>query len=279
MGEMTGDTEGWLHHSYFLFAKTLNKSDVASNNKALDPRGLESPGPIFKTLILSLVYFPSNCVLTTFYSYLLCWLQQVAPNVGLKSEGSPRRKQKLKFQGKLWIWSWNTGARSWRRVAWGLWKSPFVVSNTLSGTDTGVKYGKFRKESSEQYRPDVCLLRRFLKVAGTKTNEGQLLELLQTIEKDCSLFLSLSTLDLRRWEKVDSEFHSQREPQSWKLTNLITWMTALSNSMKLWAMTCRAPQDRQVMVEISDKTWSTGEGNGKPLQYSCIENPMNSMNR
>ena len=32
------------------------------------------------------------------------------------------------------------------------------------------------------------------------------------------------------------------------------------------------------MVESSDKTWSTGEGNGKPLQYSCLENPMNSMN-
>ena len=34
-----------------------------------------------------------------------------------------------------------------------------------------------------------------------------------------------------------------------------------------------------VMVESSDKTWSTGEGNGKPLQYSCLENPMNSMKR
>ena len=33
------------------------------------------------------------------------------------------------------------------------------------------------------------------------------------------------------------------------------------------------------MVESSDKTWSTGEGNGKPLQYSCDENPMNSMKR
>ena len=31
------------------------------------------------------------------------------------------------------------------------------------------------------------------------------------------------------------------------------------------------------MVESSDKTWSTGEGNGKPLQYSCLEDPMNSM--
>ena len=39
------------------------------------------------------------------------------------------------------------------------------------------------------------------------------------------------------------------------------------------------PQDRQVMVESSDKMWSTGEGNGKPLQYSSLENPMNSMKR
>ena len=44
-------------------------------------------------------------------------------------------------------------------------------------------------------------------------------------------------------------------------------------------MPCRATQDRQVMVENSDKTWSTGEGNGKPFQYSCLENPMNSMKR
>ena len=34
-----------------------------------------------------------------------------------------------------------------------------------------------------------------------------------------------------------------------------------------------------VMVEISDRMWSTGEGNGKQLQYSCLENPMNSMKR
>ena len=33
------------------------------------------------------------------------------------------------------------------------------------------------------------------------------------------------------------------------------------------------------MVKSSDKTWSTGEVNGKPLQYSCLENPMNSMKR
>ena len=44
-------------------------------------------------------------------------------------------------------------------------------------------------------------------------------------------------------------------------------------------MPCRATQDGRVMVESSDKMWSAGEGNGKPLQYSCLENPMNSMKR
>ena len=44
-------------------------------------------------------------------------------------------------------------------------------------------------------------------------------------------------------------------------------------------MPCRATQDGQVMVESSDKMWFTGEGNGKPLQYSCLENPMNSMKK
>ena len=44
-------------------------------------------------------------------------------------------------------------------------------------------------------------------------------------------------------------------------------------------MMCGATQDRQVMVERSDRMWSTGEGNAKPLQYSCLENPMNSMKR
>ena len=44
-------------------------------------------------------------------------------------------------------------------------------------------------------------------------------------------------------------------------------------------MPCRSTEDEQVMVESSDKTWSTGEGNVKPLQYSCFENPMNNMKK
>ena len=57
-----------------------------------------------------------------------------------------------------------------------------------------------------------------------------------------------------------------------------TRTTALSNPMKL-SQTHGATQDGQVMVERSDRMWSTGEGNGKPLQYSCLENLMNSMKR
>ena len=44
-------------------------------------------------------------------------------------------------------------------------------------------------------------------------------------------------------------------------------------------MPCRATQDGRVMVERADRMWSTGEGNVKPLQYSCLENPMNSRKR
>ena len=57
-----------------------------------------------------------------------------------------------------------------------------------------------------------------------------------------------------------------------------TRTTALSNSMKP-SHACGATQDGWVMVERSDRMWSTGEGIDKPLQYSCLENPMNSMKR
>ena len=57
-----------------------------------------------------------------------------------------------------------------------------------------------------------------------------------------------------------------------------TRTTALSNLMKP-SHAGGATQDGRVMVERSDRMWSTGKGNGKPLQYSCFENPMNSMKR
>ena len=75
-------------------------------------------------------------------------------------------------------------------------------------------------------------------------------------------------------EGRQNENHNHR-----KLTKLITWITALSNSMKLRTMPCRATQDGWVMVDNSDKMWSTGEGHDKPPQHSCLENPVNNMKR
>ena len=57
-----------------------------------------------------------------------------------------------------------------------------------------------------------------------------------------------------------------------------TRTTSLSNSIKL-SHAHEATQDGRVMVERSDRMWSTGERHGKALQYSCFENPMNSMKR
>ena len=78
----------------------------------------------------------------------------------------------------------------------------------------------------------------------------------------------------RGHQKVDTlKPYSQKTSQSNH-----TRTTALSNSMKL-SHALGATQGRWVMVERSDRMWSTGGGNGKPLQYSCLENPMNSMKR
>ena len=53
-----------------------------------------------------------------------------------------------------------------------------------------------------------------------------------------------------------------------------------TEATQLWGVLGGATQDGWVMVERSDRMWSTGEGNGKPLKYSCLENPMNgSMKR
>ena len=78
----------------------------------------------------------------------------------------------------------------------------------------------------------------------------------------------------RRHQRADMlKAYSQKTSQSNH-----TRTTALSNSMKL-SHARGATQDGRVMVERSDRMWPTGEGNGKPLQYSCLENPMDSMKR
>ena len=72
----------------------------------------------------------------------------------------------------------------------------------------------------------------------------------------------------RGHQKADTlKPYSQKTSQSNHIRN-----TALSISMKL-THACRATQDGRVMVERADRLWSTGEGNGKPLQYSCLGEP------
>ena len=101
------------------------------------------------------------------------------------------------------------------------------------------------------------------------------------------------------WSKRVEILHAQGKRNPSKMVGLARWcqrantlkpysqqtshsnhtrVTALSNSMKL-SHTHRATQDGRVMVERSERMWSTGEGNGKSLHYSCLENPMNSMKR
>ena len=62
------------------------------------------------------------------------------------------------------------------------------------------------------------------------------------------------------------------------MTTIFKTTTALSNSMKL-SHARGATQEGRVVVERFDRMWSTGEGNGKPLQYSCLENPMISLKK
>ena len=58
-----------------------------------------------------------------------------------------------------------------------------------------------------------------------------------------------------------------------KLTKMITWIIVLYKLMKPWAMPCRATQDGRVMVESSDKMWSTGEGSGNHFSILALRTP------
>ena len=83
---------------------------------------------------------------------------------------------------------------------------------------------------------------------------------------------------IRKLPRASYPYPSEWEPQLQKINQTDHWsQTALSNSVELWVMPCRATQNGRVMVESSNKTWPIGEGNGKLLQYSSLENLMNSM--
>ena len=66
----------------------------------------------------------------------------------------------------------------------------------------------------------------------------------------------------------------------WRRTEIVPLLLRLHPSTAFWTLVDYdgySISSKGLLVESSDKTWSTGEGNGKPLQYSCHENPMNSM--
>ena len=97
-------------------------------------------------------------------------------------------------------------------------------------------------------------------------------------QEACTSLLSLAIRGQTEETRTIIEHSLQNENYNHrKLTKMITLIIGLCNSMTLGAMPCRATQDRRVTVESSHKMWFTGEGNGKPLQYSCLKNPMNSM--
>ena len=60
---------------------------------------------------------------------------------------------------------------------------------------------------------------------------------------------------------------------------VLSWWRGSNNSVKLWTTLCRANKDGWVIGESSDKMWSIGGGNGKPLQYTSHENPMDYIKR
>ena len=82
--------------------------------------------------------------------------------------------------------------------------------------------------------------------------------------------------DGRHWERTSES----RQTETTITDNRRIWSHGPQSCLTQWnyAMLCGATQDGRVMVERSDRMWFTGEGNGKPLQYACLENPMNSMN-
>ena len=64
-------------------------------------------------------------------------------------------------------------------------------------------------DSAEHYCPYICLLRQLLKAGGVSISEGQLLELLQAVDKYCCWFPSIGTLVLKAWEKVGTELKKE----------------------------------------------------------------------
>ena len=167
-----------------------------------------------------------------------------------KIEGRRRRGR----QRKRWLGGITDVIDMSLRSSWSWWGTgkPVMLQSMASGQITG-------REHSPAHQQKIRLKIYWAWPCPSEQDPASPTVSLSHQEASISL-LSLFIRGLTVWK-----------PQSQKLIKLITWTTALSNSMKLWAMPCRATQNKQVMVESSDKTWDAGEWNGKSLQYSCQE--------
>ena len=117
-------------HRYFLLAKTLNKSDVAPRNRVIDPRGLESPSPIFKTLILSLVSFSQTVcqpvlIPTCYAGHSTDSLERPWGCERMRTGGEGDDKGWDGWMSSLtqWTWIWENSGKQWRTGKPGVLKS------------------------------------------------------------------------------------------------------------------------------------------------------------
>ena len=164
--------------------------------------------------------------------------------------------EEIKRSEFRWVWNWKGSSESWNSICKKLaqkWHAYVYVPRWRSGTVA------IRRYPSSKVRNSGCAL---LEQPWRDTpRQGK-----RNPRKTVSV--------ARGHQRADTlKPYSQKTSQSNH-----TRTTALSNSMKP-SHACRATQDGQVMVERPDRMWSTGEGNGKPLQYSCLEKPMNSRKR
>ena len=139
-----------------------------------------------------------------------------------------------------------SGALSASVPAWGLLKE--VPLSSLPPPKFGLRSNN--REGTQTHLSSENLIKDFLSMAHP-SEQDLVFPRVSLSQQEASIrLLSYAS------ENRQNENHNHK-----KLSKLITWITALSNSMKLWAT-----QDRWVMVESSDKMWSIGERNGRLLQ-------------
>ena len=178
----------------------------------------------------------------------------------------------MEFWLALWTSSWvGSGWNSWHHLAtqrrepvWDGGSRESIARKWREGTKHNPKV-IWVSEGSHAWLEWFELMNPFLKFFSM----GGMALGIQSFQREKVLtWYTLSRITELPWAFVSPLWNK-------RATLFIRQALCLDARTMLW----RATQDRCVMVESSDKTWSTGEGNGKPLQYPCLQNPMNSVKR